>query len=101
MFCKDLLMSELLLATKLHVPPARANLVARPHLLAQLDEGLSYPLMLVSAPPGFGKTTLVSEWVRRRTAGREGPQATPPVIQAVWLALTEEDNDIARPRWMV
>jgi LuxR family maltose regulon positive regulatory protein len=62
-------------------------------LFEQLDEGLRYPLMLVSAPPGFGKTTVVSEWIRHRSGqGMEGV----PVIQAAWLALTEEDNDVER-----
>jgi LuxR family maltose regulon positive regulatory protein len=97
-----LLMSDLLLATKFHIPPARANLVVRPHLLAQLDDGLSHPLMLVSAPPGFGKTTLVSEWVRRRTNAIGQPVVdealplTQPQIQVAWLALTEDDNDVTR-----
>jgi LuxR family maltose regulon positive regulatory protein len=94
--------SDLLLTTKLHIPPPRANLVARPHLLAQLDEGLYYPLMLVSAPPGFGKTTIVSEWIRRRSGSdmqrtQDGAAPTAfPAIQVAWLALTEDDNDMTR-----
>jgi len=53
------------LATKTLIPPARPRLVPRPQLLERLQEGLDYDLMLVSAPAGFGKTTLVSEWARQ------------------------------------
>ena len=50
-----------LLATKLNSPPIRAELVSRPRLIEWLNEGLSRKLTLISAPAGFGKTTLVSE----------------------------------------
>jgi LuxR family transcriptional regulator, maltose regulon positive regulatory protein len=72
------------LATKLFVPPARANLVARPRLTERLTAGLHRKLTLISAPAGFGKTTLVSEWV----AGCGHP--------AAWLSLDEEDSDPVR-----
>ena len=52
-----------ILMTKLFVPPAPAGLVARPHLTARLTAGLAGQLTLVSAPPGFGKTTLLAEWL--------------------------------------
>jgi ATP/maltotriose-dependent transcriptional regulator MalT len=52
-----------LLATKLYIPPIRPELVSRPRLIERLNEGLYRKLTLVSAPAGFGKTTLVSEWV--------------------------------------
>ena len=55
-----------LLATKLYARPARANLVARPRLTRLLDDGRSASLILVSAPAGFGKTTLLAEWLRNR-----------------------------------
>ena len=57
-----------LLATKLYIPPPRANLVSRPHLIERLDRGLSegHRLILISAPAGFGKTTLLSEWTSAR-----------------------------------
>jgi LuxR family maltose regulon positive regulatory protein len=79
-------MSETLLRTKLFVPPLRPNLVPRPHLIDRLNQGLKlgHKLTLVSAPAGFGKTTLVSEWV----AGCGRP--------ASWLSLDEEDNDPTR-----
>ena len=75
-----------ILATKLYVPPPRANLVLRPRLVERLNEGLSAgrKLTLISAPAGFGKTTLVSEWV----AGFKRPVA--------WLSLDEGDHDPTR-----
>lgn len=78
-----MLLSDPLLATKIHVPLARPQLVARPRLLAKLNEGLrmSAPLTLVSAPAGFGKTTLVSQWF----AALDVPSA--------WLTMDGSDND--------
>ncbi len=54
------------LTTKLYIPPPVPNLVERPHLVKRLDEGLrlGHRLTLISAPAGFGKTTLLSEWIR-------------------------------------
>src|SRR5215217_5781645 len=77
-------MSTPILATKLYVPPPRPEAVPRPHLIGRLDEGLRRKLTLISAPAGFGKTTLISEWV----AGRQRP--------AAWLSLDERDNDPTR-----
>lgn len=73
-----------LLASKLYFPPHRLDLVQRPHLNASLDASLSGKLTLVSAPAGFGKTTLVSEWIRE--CGH--PSA--------WLSLDKNDNDLSR-----
>ena len=56
-------MTETLLATKLYIPPTRPALVARPRLIERLNESLYKKLTLISAPPGFGKTTLLSEWI--------------------------------------
>jgi LuxR family maltose regulon positive regulatory protein len=55
-----------LLKTKLYIPPPRPDLVSRPRLIERLDEGLrpGCKLTLLSAPAGFGKTTLLSEWIR-------------------------------------
>ncbi len=72
------------LATKLHIPPARPNLVSRPRLVALLAQGLENSLILLSAPAGFGKTTLVSEWL-----------GTNPCA-AGWLSLDRGDNDPVR-----
>jgi LuxR family maltose regulon positive regulatory protein len=52
-----------LLTTKLYIPPPRPALVPRPRLVERLNAGLLGKLILVSAPAGFGKTTLLSEWV--------------------------------------
>ena len=73
-----------ILATKLYIPPHRSNVVIRPRLFERLDDALHSRLTIVSAPAGFGKTTLVSEWV----AGCERPVA--------WLSLDNTDNDPAR-----
>jgi len=75
-----------LLTTKLYLPLARRNLVLRPRLTARLSEGLTRPLTLISAPAGYGKTTLLSEW-RASESGRDFPLA--------WLSLDEGDNDTA------
>ena len=79
-------MSIPILATKLYIPPPRPKIVARPALIEKLNQGLSAgrKLTLISAPAGFGKTTLVSEWI----ADRERP--------AAWLSLDEGDSDPAR-----
>src|ERR1043165_5701287 len=73
-----------LLTTKLFIPPPRPNVVGRPRLIAQLNAGLHRKLTLISAPAGFGKTTLVSTWIA--SCGR-------PVA---WLSLDEADSDPAR-----
>jgi LuxR family maltose regulon positive regulatory protein len=77
-------MATPLLKTKLYIPPARPEMVSRPRLIERLNAGLHRKLTLISAPAGFGKTTLLSEWV----AGCECPVA--------WLSLDEGDNDPAR-----
>lgn len=82
-------MSAPLLATKWFVPPAQKGLVVRARLLEKLDAGLrpGCRLTLVSAPAGFGKTTLVSTWL----AGIKSPeQPSPPSI--AWLSLDDGDN---------
>ncbi len=76
-------MSSPLLNTKLYVPRARPDLVLRSRLTEQLREGAWRPFTLISAPAGFGKTTLVSDWVR----SNEWP--------SVWISLDEGDNDPA------
>ena len=56
---------EQLLTTKLYIPPTRPELVPRPRLIERLNEGLHRKMTLISAPAGFGKTTLTSEWVEQ------------------------------------
>jgi LuxR family maltose regulon positive regulatory protein len=75
-----------LLKTKLNIPPARPQMVPRPRLIERLKEGLSYNLILVSAPAGFGKTTLLSEWTR----------ISQPQVRTAWVSLDEGDNDPVR-----
>jgi LuxR family maltose regulon positive regulatory protein len=77
-------MATSILATKLYIPPPRPKVVLRSRLIERLNEGLRGKLTLISAPAGFGKTTLVSEWV----AGCGRPVA--------WLSLDEGDNDPTR-----
>ncbi len=78
-----------LLRTKLAPPRPRAALVAREALLARLDAGLERPLTVLSAPAGFGKTTLVSAWMAARAARHD----LPPLA---WVSLDAGDNDPVR-----
>lgn len=75
-----------ILSTKLYIPPPRSTVVLRSRLIERLNEGLlaSRKLTLISAPAGFGKTTLINEWV---TDGKK---------PAAWLSLDQGDNDLAR-----
>jgi len=73
-----------ILATKLYIPPTRPGAVLRPRLIERLNAGLQGKLTLIAAPAGFGKSTLVSEWL----GACEQPVA--------WLSLDEEDNDPKR-----
>jgi LuxR family transcriptional regulator, maltose regulon positive regulatory protein len=77
-------MNSTLLKTKLYRPPIRPELVHRPSLMRRLEEGFKGKLTVVSAPAGYGKTTLVSAWVS---------ECKCPVA---WLSLDEEDNDPVR-----
>jgi len=77
---------EQLLTTKLYIPPTRPELVPRPRLIEQLNAGLHGKLTLISAAAGFGKTTLVSEWLALG-------ERLEPKVRAAWLALDEGDND--------
>jgi LuxR family transcriptional regulator, maltose regulon positive regulatory protein len=73
-----------ILATKLYLPRLRPNVVSRPRLLERLNAGPHRKLTLIAAPAGFGKTTLVSEWI----TFIERPTA--------WLSLDEGENDPTR-----
>jgi LuxR family maltose regulon positive regulatory protein len=75
-----------LLATKLFVPPARADLLPRPRLYDRLARGLRGKLTVIAAPAGFGKTTLLSAW---RAAGPDAPPFA-------WVSLDPADNDPPR-----
>ncbi len=69
-----------LLQTKFYIPATRNEFVARPRLIERLDQGLHGKLTLISAPAGFGKTTLISDWLGQRDR------------PAAWLSLDEHDN---------
>ena len=73
-----------LIETKLHAPSPRPHLVVRDRLATGVERAARTRLTLVSAPAGFGKTTLVAEWLR---ALAERGAAT------AWLSLDERDND--------
>jgi len=88
-------MSTPILATKLYTPPPRPKVVIRPRLIERLNEGLHGKLTLISAPAGFGKTTLVSEWVNQRAEGRNLKAEIPP-SNVAWLSLDEGDSDPIR-----
>ena len=75
-----------LLETKLHVPRRRRNLVARPRLSKRLNSGAESALTLVSAPAGFGKTTLLADWLAAPAANG---------WSTAWLSLDQRDNDPA------
>lgn len=77
-------MSKDLLQTKLNIPFPRVELVARPRLRDQMNVGLSHRLTLVSAPAGFGKTTLVADWANELD------------LPIAWLSLDEGDNELSR-----
>jgi LuxR family transcriptional regulator, maltose regulon positive regulatory protein len=93
-----------LLATKLFVPPTRPNLVARPRLTARLDAGLIGKATLISAPAGFGKTTLVSAWLAQndehRTMNDEvaahASSCSVHRFKSGWVSLDAGDNDPSR-----
>jgi|WetSurMetagenome_2_1015567.scaffolds.fasta_scaffold08980_3 LuxR family transcriptional regulator, maltose regulon positive regulatory protein len=72
-----------MLLTKLHIPTAGINIVHRPELYEKLNIGLSRKLILLSAPAGFGKTTVVSDWIWQNK------------IPAAWFSLDNGDNDPA------
>ena len=75
---------DVLLATKLHVPGSRTDLVSRPRLTERLEEGLGQGLVLVCAPAGYGKTVLLADWARHSRR------------PAAWLSLDAGDNDPVR-----
>ena len=86
-----------ILATKLYIPPPRRKVVPRPRLIQQLNESLHSTLgvTLISAPAGFGKSTLVSEWVSTLIP-HPSPSGRGEGVRVGWLSLDEGDNDPAR-----
>src|SRR5512135_1582432 len=86
-----------ILATKLYIPPPRPRVVLRPRLIERLNESLQRAagITLISAPAGFGKTTLVSEWIAALTPG-PSPAGRWETVRVAWLSLDEGDNDPTR-----
>jgi LuxR family maltose regulon positive regulatory protein len=78
------MISEELLQTKLQIPRRRTPAVVRSRLIARLNRAIESRLILISAPAGFGKTTLLTEWV----ASSHYP--------STWLTLDEHDSELAR-----
>jgi LuxR family maltose regulon positive regulatory protein len=76
-----------ILTTKLSIPPKRQDWVLRTRLTKRLDQGLQRRLTLISAPAGFGKTTLIASWLH----GLGSRHQTAPRV--AWLSLEEDDND--------
>ena len=72
-----------LLATKLYIPSPRPDHINRRRLLSRLDEILTNKLTLISAPAGYGKTTMLSIWVSESD------------LPVAWLSLDSDDNDPA------
>jgi LuxR family maltose regulon positive regulatory protein len=79
-------MASLLLETKLYVPKLRRGLVPRPRLSERLKRGTESKLTVISAPPGFGKTTLLAEWLASAPAAE---------LSVAWLSLDQADNQPA------
>jgi LuxR family transcriptional regulator, maltose regulon positive regulatory protein len=78
-----------LIDTKLRPPRLREGYVTRPRLLAQLDRGLAQGLILISAPAGYGKTSLVVDWLSQRSKFGQRPD-----LMTAWVSLDENDNDL-------
>jgi ATP/maltotriose-dependent transcriptional regulator MalT len=89
-----------LLATKFHIQLVRPKSVRRHGLVDRLSAGLGRKLTLVSAPAGFGKSTLVGEWVQELQAAPpttdDGGERPHDSCRVAWLSLDENDNDYAR-----
>ena len=75
-------MTNLLLSTKLHIPQPRTDRVPRPNLVKRLQQGLEQRLILISAPAGYGKTSLLCEWLA---------DIKQPIT--AWVSLDNGDND--------
>src|SRR5262249_50073746 len=79
-----------ILGTKLYIPRVRSRIVHRDRLTTRLEADLNCAVTLVCAPAGFGKTTLLVDWLRMRESATELPFAV------AWVSLDEGDNDPVR-----
>ena len=69
-----------MLATKIHIPSTGKNLVHRTDLFEKLNKGLDRKLIFISAPAGFGKTSILSNWINQSK------------ISAAWYSIDKRDN---------
>jgi LuxR family maltose regulon positive regulatory protein len=74
-------MKYFILETKISLPKYRSKILSRPRLYERLDQGLNGTLTLISAPAGYGKTTLITSWVKNLKRS------------IAWYALDAQDND--------
>src|SRR5215470_10205353 len=98
-------MSAPLLTTKLHIPTTRSDAVPRPRLIELLDQGVARKLTLIAAPAGFGKTTLIADWLRQIDNAElriekdldPGSNSQFSILNSqfkiAWLSLDADDND--------
>ena len=90
-------MTDLLVPTKLYFPQLRSGLITRPRLIEQLNNSLDGRFTLLSAPAGFGKTTLLAEWIScQNERGRKEQLAGQVLSKIAWLSLDVHDNDLTR-----
>ena len=73
-----------LLSTKFYIPPVRPGVVSRPRLMERLDAGLHVKLILISAPAGYGKTTLITQWIQQIQSSKSA--------QICWYSLDKDDH---------
>jgi LuxR family maltose regulon positive regulatory protein len=86
-------MTTSILVTKLFIHPTRPDLLSRPRLIQRLNKGFHRKLTLISAPVGFGKTTLGTEWLVNLR--RDTEQENEIDNRIAWLSIDEGDNDQA------
>ncbi len=81
---------HILLQTKLHQPHISRALIDRPRLFELLNTAIDYPVTMICAPAGYGKTTLVGSWLNYISTGRSERVTS---ISSAWLSLDEEESD--------
>lgn len=92
----------ILFQTKLYLPQVDHNYIERPQLIDHLNRGLDRKLTVITAPAGYGKTTVVSQWLASRVSDSVSVRQKeawshkhPPLAASVaWLSLDEYDNDL-------
>lgn len=84
-----------MIETKLRPPRLREGYITRPRLVSQLEQGLAHGFILISAPAGYGKTSLVVDWLSQRsTLGQRPASAQRSALATAWVSLDENDNDL-------